>query len=172
MVRNASILETKKFVALSYTYYKLLFKKHYSGYVVSWKLKIFNFFLIYTQTCKSTIVEHAQFLTITFVQYLPKTVSSVILFFFFILCALVHLFLNQPAMSNNPCFTSESIVLERKKKYHCICLVKFAVTVIEQQLLYLMKYEFHCVITVFIALIANPLMKVIQIIHVRDCIGS
>lgn len=104
----------KKFVALSYTYYKLLFKKHYSGYVVSWKLKIFNFFLIYTQTCKSTIVEHAQFLTITFVQYLPKTVSSVILFFF-ILCALVHLFLNQPAMSNNPCFTSESIVLERKK---------------------------------------------------------
>lgn len=114
MVRNASILETKKFVAFSYTYYKLLFKKHYSGYVVSWKLKIFNFFLIHTQTCKSTIVEHAQFLTITFVQYLPKTVSSVILFFF-ILCALVHLFLNQPAMSNNPCFTSESIVLERKK---------------------------------------------------------
>lgn len=93
MVRNASILEPKKFVALSYTYYKLLFKKHYSGYVVSWKLKIFNFFLIYTQTCKSTIVEHAQFLTITFVQYLPKTVSSVILFFL-ILCALVHLFLN------------------------------------------------------------------------------
>lgn len=92
MVRNASILETKKFVAFSYTYYKLLFKKHYSGYVVSWKLKIFNFFLI--QTCKSTIiVEHAQFLTITFVQYLPKTVSSVILFIFF-LCALVHLFLN------------------------------------------------------------------------------
>lgn len=84
MVRNASILETKKFVALSYMYYKLLFKKHYSGYVVSWKLKIFNFFLIYTQTCKSTIiVEHAQFLTITFVQYLPKTVSSVILFIFF-----------------------------------------------------------------------------------------
>lgn len=83
MVRNTSILEMKKFVAFSYTYYKLLFKKHYSGYVVSWKLKIFNFFLIYTQTCKSTIVEHAQFLTITFVQYLPKTVSSVILFFFF-----------------------------------------------------------------------------------------
>lgn len=86
MVRNASILETKKFVAFSYTYmyYKLLFKKHYSGYVVSWKLKIFNFFLIYTQTCKSTFVEHAQFLTITFVQYLPKTVSSVILFFYFV----------------------------------------------------------------------------------------
>lgn len=114
MVRNASILKRKNLQLFRIRIINCFLKKHYSGYVVSWKLKIFNFFLIYTQTCKSTIVEHAQFLTITFVQYLPKTVSSVILFFL-ILCALVHLFLNQPAMSNNPCFTSESIVLERKK---------------------------------------------------------
>lgn len=85
MVRNASILETKKFVALSYMYYKLLFKKHYSGYVVSWKLKIFNFFsYIYTNmqkyNCRTCTISNHYLCTV----FTQNSEFCNIVFFYFV----------------------------------------------------------------------------------------